>query len=99
MNRVFFALVLAAIPGALAACGTDAVHNPDYGSPPDAAQFNPGAGGGGDGYGSGANNGGGDGGTVTPLCSDDLKRCAAEFKFPFGGETSVELRGDYATGA
>src|SRR5215472_15173217 len=78
---------------ALAACGDATTHTPDYGSPPDSG-FNPGNGGNGDGYGSG--NGGGDAG---PQCSDDLKRCAESFTYPFNNETSVELRGDYRPGA
>ena len=72
----------------LAACGTDAVSKRDYGDPPDAALFDPGNGSGGDGYGSGS--------TPTPfVCPDELKKCAATFTYPFAGETSVELRGDY----
>ena len=86
------------------ACGSDAVQGTDYGQPPDAAAFNPGNGGGGDGYGSGGSsgNGGVDAGPMDagpPVCANDLKRCASELTFPFGGETSVELRGDYRAGA
>lgn len=82
-----------------AACGSDAVHNPDFGQPPDAAGFNTGNGGNG-GYGSGGNTGG-DGGADSgpPVCTDDLKRCAEEFTFPAGAETTVELRGDYRSDA
>ena len=97
MKRLFSVVALTTVT-ALGACGTDVVNNPDYGTPPDAGLFNPGAGGGGDGYGSGANVGG-DGGVTMPACADPLKRCAQEFTFPFGGETSVELRGDYNPGA
>ena len=72
----------------LAACGSDAVTKRDYGYPPDAAMFDPGNGSGGDGYDSGS----------TPtrfVCPDELKKCAADFTYPFNGESSVELRGDY----
>jgi glycosidase len=34
-----------------------------------------------------------------PECTDDLKRCEREFTLPDSGETSVELRGDFAPGA
>src|SRR5262249_35358097 len=90
-------LALAAFTASIvlaAACGSDEVHNRDYGNPP-APPFNPG-GGGSDGYGSGANNGKDAG---PPVCSDDLKRCAEDFTFTppgsLGNVTSVELRGDY----
>ncbi len=73
----------------LAACGSDEVHNKDTGEPPDAALFNPGTNGNGDGYGSGGNVGG------VFVCPDDFKTCPQEFTFPDGGETSVELRGDF----
>lgn len=98
MRRALSSFVIAAVAGVAVACGSDAVHNPDYGSPPDAALFNPGAGGGGDGYGSGANNGV-DGGVSMPMCSDELKRCAVHIAYPDHGEKSVELRGDFAPGA
>ncbi len=91
------------------ACGSDAVQNPTYGQPPDAGAFNPGAGSGGDGYGSGSGGGnpGGQGGgsdagpfdAGPPVCADDYKTCGEDFTFPFNGETSVELRGDFAPGA
>ncbi len=83
------AVALPLILGGLAftaACGSDAVHNPDYGDPPDAALFDP-----------GSNNGGSyDAGTSLGfVCPDELKRCAHAFTFPFNNESSVELRGDY----
>ena len=94
MKRLLFTLGLAVATSLAAACGSDTVHNVDYGQPPDAAAFNPGLGGGSDGYGSsGGNVGGRDAGPLT--CADDLKRCAEEFTFPVGAEKSVELRGDY----
>jgi glycosidase len=91
--------VLASTTGV--ACGSDATENVDYGQPPDAATFNPGQGNGGDGYGSGGNNGV-DAGVIDagpPVCPEELKRCTQEFTYPFNGETSVELRGDYRDGA
>ncbi len=100
MKRIFGLLSLALSGSfAVAACGSDAVHNPTYGEPPDAAQFNPGSGGGGDGYGSGAGPSGQGMDAGPPVCDDALKRCAQEFTFPFGNETTVELRGDYNPGA
>ncbi len=71
-----------------AACGSSETHNPDYGKPPPAAQFNPGLGGGSSGYGGPQ--------SVTPfVCPDELKRCAHTFTYPAGGESTVELRGDF----
>jgi glycosidase len=72
------------------ACGSAELKKRDYGEPPDASLFNPGLGGT-DGYGSG-NNGG-------FVCPDELKRCAADFTYPAGTESSVELRGDYRSDA
>ena len=88
---------------AATACGSDVTHNPNYGSPPDAG-WNPGPPGPGDGYGSGNNAGGTDGGSFDaapppPMCPDALKLCAETFTYPYNGETSVELRGDYRAGA
>lgn len=34
-----------------------------------------------------------------PMCSDALKRCAHEFTYAAGPETTVELRGSFAPGA
>jgi glycosidase len=57
--------------------------------------FDPGNGNGGN-YGSGS----GGGGTVDPpVCPDEYRACAVELTFPDHGETSVELRGDFAPGA
>ena len=83
-------------------CGNDMATNPNYGVPPDSGVFDPGQGGSGSGYGSGANGGGP---PVTPFdagppnCPDSQKTCGETFTFPYGGETSVELRGSYAPGA
>lgn len=69
------------------ACGNADTNDRDYGEPPDAALFDPGRGGGSGGYGSG-NPG-------TFECPDEFKACPHEFTYPYGGETSVELRGDF----
>ncbi len=98
MKRLLLTLGLGLGTALAAACGSDAVHNVDYGAPPDAAIFNPGSSSGGDGYGSsGGNPGNKDAGP--PVCANDLKRCAEELTYPAGAETSVELRGDYRTDA
>jgi glycosidase len=91
--RTFAWLVGAIAASALYACGSDAPRTTNFGDPPDAAIFDPGHGGNGDGYGSGGNGGSHDAGP--PVCPADLKRCAETFTFPFAGETSLELRGDY----
>lgn len=57
--------------------------------------FDPGAGGGGN-YGSGS---GGGGNVEPPMCPDEYRACPMAFTFPDHGETSVELRGDFAAGA
>ena len=93
------ATALAAATTAVAACGSDALHKTDYGTPPEASTFDPGQGGSSP-YGD---SGGGPGTGIPeagpPMCSDGLKRCAETFTYPYGGETSVELRGDYRPGA
>lgn len=81
--------LLAAAAASLPACGSSDVDNKDYGSPPDSGAFDPGKGGG-NGYGYGSE---------TPaqpfVCPDALKRCSHTFTYPFGGESTVELRGDF----
>ena len=73
----------------LPGCGSDDPMNRDFGQPPPAQTFNPGAGGG-DGYGYGST------GPEKPfVCPDPLKRCNHTLTYPFNGETSVELRGDF----
>ncbi len=47
--------------------------------------------------GSGGGSGASAGGAALPQCADALKRCTAEFTYPAATETSVELRGDFAT--
>ncbi|HEY8040608.1 MAG TPA: alpha-amylase family glycosyl hydrolase [Polyangiaceae bacterium] len=83
----------------LLGCGNDTPQNVDYGQPPDASQFDAGNGGNG---GYGADGATGDGSIPEagpPQCADGLKRCAETFTLPFAGEQSVELRGDYRSGA
>ncbi|MBI4950602.1 MAG: hypothetical protein HY908_01080 [Myxococcales bacterium] len=72
--------------------------------PPAGGTYQPGTGGapsGGSGasYGSGAAYGTGSGGDAPvepPPCAEELRRCAHVFALPFGGEQSVEVRGDFA---
>ena len=96
-----FALALLAC--SLVACGSpEEDGSPDVGAPPDGDYFDGGPGGpsGDGGYGD-------ERGTppdtapadTAPSCVDDLKRCAESFTYPFAGESSVELRGDYRAGA
>jgi glycosidase len=71
----------------VSACGDDSVRTRSTGEPPDASLFDPGKG--------PAPAGGYYGPDTEPVCPEDLRRCLVTFTFPFGGETSVELRGDY----
>jgi glycosidase len=92
------AFVLALLLGAAApACGNDTPGNIDYGQPPDASQFDTGNSGSSGGYGDGSGGPMGDAGP--PVCPDALKLCAETFTLPYGGEQTVELRGDYRAGA
>ena len=80
---------------ALQACGSDQINPVNYGEPPDGSQFDAGGGGNSEyGYGEGD-----DGGTVPeaapPVCPSSLEQCSEAFTFPYNGETSVELRGNY----
>lgn len=71
----------------LPGCGSDEAKNRDFGAPPDKDLFDPG---------NGGNGGYGYGGPVKPfICPPELKRCGHTFTFPFNGEKSVELRGDF----
>jgi glycosidase len=76
------------LAAASAACGTSDATNPDYGQPPDPSGFDPGSGGNDPygGYGTGP-------GRVE--CPAELKRCDHTITYPYNGETSVELRGDF----
>jgi glycosidase len=48
-------------------------------------------------YGNGGSGGdGGEGGGGPPVCDDSLKRCPHVFTYADSGETSVEVRGDWA---
>ncbi len=97
--RVLGAVLGASAAAVVVACGSDTVNPVSFGTPPDASAYNPGQGGSG-GYGDGGS------GPVNPVpeagpptCPDSLKLCAETFTYPYNGETSVELRGDYRTGA
>lgn len=74
-----------------AACGNDTARVRDTGEPPDASLFDPGTAAPSNGYGSGTGNQV----DTAPVCPQDERRCLMEFDYPYGGETSVELRGDY----
>lgn len=93
LSRLVAVTLLAAstLVGA-AACGDEPLKSNDTGTPPDGSAFDPGKGGGGSsGYGYGSSSGG----PSAPECPDELKKCAVTFTYPFNGESSVELRGDY----
>lgn len=79
-----------ALGAASAACGSSDATDRDYGQPPDPSSFNPGIGGN-DGYGGYGTTGG----PGKFVCPEELKRCAHTVTYPFNGETSVELRGDF----
>jgi glycosidase len=64
-------------------------YNPGEGPPPGGTT--------GTGYGTSSGDGGsGNGPPMNPVCDDSLKRCAEEFSLADTGQTSVELRGDFA---
>jgi glycosidase len=102
-----------AAAGALAlalpfACGSED-ELPNNLVPPGTGGFDPGmmATGVGTGTGTGTGTGAGPstsssssgaGGSI-PMCTDALRLCPETFTYPYNGETSVELRGDYRTGA
>ena len=108
-KSLLLAPVLAAMMVPFACAGSEELlgTNTAVTSPPNVGGFDPGSGGGtASGSGSGAN------GQVTttstdagvdaaeepspPVCDDSLKRCDHEFTYADGGETSVEIRGDFA---
>lgn len=76
-----------ALSASLSACGSAEVQDRDFGEPPDPSEFHPGTGGGNDPYGYGE--------PPPFVCPTELERCAHTITFPYGGERSVELRGDY----
>ncbi|MGZ3448927.1 MAG: alpha-amylase family glycosyl hydrolase [Polyangiales bacterium] len=89
------ALTLAFALALFSGCGDPGgqADNP-YGNPPstsdyDAGGYDPG------GYGDGGTKPTEDTGPVKPMCEDALKRCAVDFTYPAGAESSVEVRGDY----
>src|ERR1700733_967474 len=94
--RTIAASVLAAsaVTPVLQACGSDKITPVNYGEPPDSSIFDTG-GGGSSPYGYG------EGGTTSvpeaapPVCPDSLKQCAETFTYPYNGEQTVELRGNY----
>ncbi len=90
-KTVLFAVI--AIP-LLLACSD--VHRYIGEAPPVTTPFDPGAGAADGGYGYGASYGGTEN-PPPPICDDAFKRCPHEFTYPDGGETTVELRGDFAT--
>ncbi len=104
-------ILLAALGGLLVAvpfaCGENELMNTYM--PPGDGGFNPGYGGtpgAGTGTGTGTGvvaatttTGSGTGGVPAPSCPDTLKLCPETFTYPYNGETSVELRGDYRAGA
>ena len=103
-------ILLLATLGFTSACNPRSVDDDIvYGRPPPPpTPWDPGPGGGGSGDGgygysgdAGVAQDGGpteDGGPVPdagPMCEDERKRCAAQLRYPFGGESSVELRGNH----
>ncbi len=98
--RLFSLVCLLCLPG-LAACGSDALTTMNFGSPPDASGWTPGNAGNGGGYGYGYGGGTPDGGkpvdaTVGPACPVSAQLCPEAFTFPFNGESSVSVMGDYS---
>jgi glycosidase len=78
------------------ACGIADPDNRDYGEPPDPSAFKPPGSRETDGYGSGTGPGAGiSTGPTKVACPTELKRCPHTVTYPDGGETSVELRGDF----
>jgi glycosidase len=99
-------LLLAALGGLAVAvpfaCGGDELQNTYV--PPGMGGFQPGFGGTPGGTATtttapATSGTGGTGGVAPPSCPDTLKLCAETFTYPFNGESSVELRGDYRPGA
>jgi len=90
------------------ACGSDQITMQNFGSPPEASLYDSGAGGGTGGYGYGY--GGGppmmttkDAGghkpidaSVGPACTVADQLCPEAFTYPFNGETSVSVMGNYS---
>ena len=92
VRRLLACLSLFGATALAVACGNDNTNPPDFGYPPDANLFNPGNGGPGGGYDAGPS-------LQAFVCPAALQRCAHDFTFPFNGESSVELRGDYGGAA
>jgi glycosidase len=91
-----------------AACGSDQLNQQNFGSPPDATPYDTGFGGpgnGGYGYGGGADGGSSGSKDVTvrpvdayvgPQCPVAQQVCPEVFTYPFNGETSVSVMGNYS---
>ena len=107
VRRAGLAVLASLSAGALAAaaaCGSDTLTQVSFGNPPDATPYDAGAGGGGGGYGYGY--GGGatvDGGghpgidsSVGPACPVSQQLCPEVFTYPYNGETSVSVMGNYS---
>jgi glycosidase len=96
-TTAFAALAIAlAAPGIAAGCGNDQAMNPNYGSLPEAG-FNTGNGGSGSGYGSGSGNTGENSDAALPPCPLADRQCPEPFTFPYHGETSVQVHGDFSS--
>jgi glycosidase len=101
MRRSLIRSFLPALPFALAlaACGDSTVNRRDDGVPPTPPSYDPGLGGSGGAYGSGSSGGNPstlvDAGPPVPVCPDDYKGCTQTVTYPYGGETSVEVRGSF----
>jgi glycosidase len=91
------ALALALALGGLAAaaCGNDKVTQVNYGQPPDASLFDTGNGGNGP-YGGDGAGGGSTEDVPIPPCPVADRECPEPFTFPYNGETSVEVHGDFS---
>jgi glycosidase len=102
MPRPLARTLLPALPLALAlaACGDATVSRRDDGTPPTPPTFDPGFGGSGGSYGSGSSGGSSsttpvDAGPPVPVCVEDYRGCPQLVTFPYGGESSVEVRGNF----
>jgi glycosidase len=106
--RLYPLLAALVLAGAACASGMDLPSQSSSGGPPGVGGFDPGptpgtngngaSGAGANGAGAGTTSGG-QGGTPDPgppQCDDSLKRCAHEFTYPAGNESSVEVHGGFA---
>ena len=95
MRTLLTSLVLLTLVIAATACGDDLT----YVNEPPPGGYGPIGGGnpGGYGYGAGYGTGGSGGDPGPPPCAEELRRCAQPFTLPFNGESSVEVRGSFAS--